>query len=149
MRKVFLTMALFAPLAAATPATALNTKQTYSVSFDGSQVGFWNVRGKVAPTATGCRYTLKWSDLSGPPLGRTTLCKIDESTAGDNFDCQQASKGFFDTVIQKAPGTCRAFDDFGQQTTVTTLIAGESSGGTISGVVMTASVGDIQDLLVQ
>ncbi len=155
MRKeLFLALAVLVPLAAATPAMALNTSHTYSVKFDGSTVGKWSLRAKVAPaTAAGglavCRYTVKWSDLSGPPLGRTALCRIDEAQAGDSFDCEAARRGFFETLIQKGPGKCSGFDDFGQQTVIDSLVAGEDSGGHINGVVVSASVGDVQNLLVQ
>ncbi len=153
MRKEwFLALAILAPLAAATPARALDTHRQYTVQFDGSTVGFWTLRSKVAPANAGgnsvCRYTVKWSDLAGPPLGRTALCKIDELAAGDNFDCAQSSRTGVNTVVQKAPGTCRGFDDFGQQTTISTLVGGEDSGGSINGVVLTASVGDVQNLTV-
>ena len=46
-------------------------------------------------------------------------------------------------------GTCKGFDDFGQETNITSLVAGEDNGGHLNGVVMSASVGDVQNLLVQ
>lgn len=155
MRKqLFLALAFLAPMAAATPAMALNSSHTYSVRFDGSQVGKWKMRAKVAPaTAAGglsvCRYTVMWSNLAGAPLGRTALCRIDEAAAGDSFDCETSRKGFFETLVQKAPGTCKGFDDFGQETTIDSLVAGEDTGGHLNGVVVSASVGDVQNLLVE
>jgi hypothetical protein len=146
-KKLFLALSLLAPLAAASPAIALKTNHQYTVQFDGSTVGYWNLRNLVAPTANGCQYTVKWSDLTGPPLGRTVLCKIDELDAGDDFDCQEAAKSYFDTVVEKG-GSCKGFDDFGQETNITTLIGGESSDGSISGVVEVASVGDAENLTV-
>lgn len=147
LNKLFLaTLAL--PVLLSAPAFALRTSATYTVRFDGDRVGTWKLRNKVSETSSSCRYTVQWKDLAGPPLSRTRLCVIDESKAGDNFDCEVARRTFFDTLIRKGPGTCRGFDDFGQETTIRQLIAGEDSDGEINGVVMGASVGDVQNLQV-
>ena len=148
MRKnLFLALAFLTPMAAATPAMALDTGKTYKVDFDGARVGTWQLRNRVAETANTCRYTVQWSNLPGAPLSRTTLCQIDEYKASDNFDCEVARHGFFDTLILKPNGaTCRGFDDFGQETKISTLVAGEDDSGRINGVVVSASVGDVQSL---
>lgn len=146
MRKnLLLALAVLSPIAGAAPAMALNTARTYSVRLEGLRVGTWQLRNRVVETSNACRYTVQWGSLTGgPPLGRTTLCKIDEYRASDNFDCEVSRRGFFDTIVTKASGTCQGFDDFGQQTKIDTLVAGEDSRGTLNGIFVSASVGDVQ-----
>lgn len=95
MRKILLLAAPLAlTIASAGSALALRTNgASYTVSFDGQRVGTWTLRNKVEDRDTVCRYTVRWHDLSGPPITRTSLCKIDETKAGDNFDCEQARRG--------------------------------------------------------
>src|SRR6185436_9546559 len=125
-KKLFLAMAVLTPLASIEPAMALKTSATYRVRVEGLRVGTWRLRNRVVETSNACRYTVQWSNLTGgPPLSRTTLCKVDEYRAGDNLDCEASRRGFFDTIVSKAPGTCTGFDDFGQQTKVDTMVAGE------------------------
>lgn len=149
MRKeLFLALAFVAPMAAS-PAMALPTSRTLAVSFDGAVVGHWSARNKVSETDQVCRYTLRWTDLAGPPLSRTALCRIEEYKAGDNFDCEVNRRTFFDTLIVKGSGDCHGFDDFGQQTNITTLVAGEGADGVIEGIVESASVSDVQNFQVR
>ncbi len=145
--KLILALSVLLPVMAAAPALALDTSRTHQVNVEGNRVGTWKLRNRVVDTGDACRYTVEWSDNSGPPLSRTVLCKIDESKASDNFDCEMSRRGSFDTLIQKASGTCRGFDEFGQETTITTLIAGESSQG-IDGIFVANSIGDVQSLSV-
>jgi hypothetical protein len=150
MRKsLLLAMAVLTPLASVTPAMALDTGRRYDVRFDGLRVGTWRLRNKVVETAHTCRYTVMWSNLPGPPLSRTRLCRIDEYKAGDDFDCEVSRRGFFDTLVTKAPGTCRGFDDFGQETNILTLVAGEDSRGELNGIVISAAISDVQNLEVR
>lgn len=151
MRKILLLAAPLAlTIASAGSALALRTNgASYTVSFDGQRVGTWTLRNKVEDRDTVCRYTVRWHDLSGPPITRTSLCKIDETKAGDNFDCEQARRGGFSTIVQKAGGTCTGFDSAGQQTNVNILIGGENDSGQIHGVVEVESTGDVQNLTVE
>lgn len=147
-KKLFLAMAVLTPLATVEPAMALKTSATYRVRVEGNRVGTWRLRNRVVQTSTACRYTVQWSNLTGgPPLGRTTLCTIDELRASDDFDCEANRKKYFDTLLQRA-GSCSGFDEFGQQTRISTLIAGEDSSGDLNGVFTAASVGDVQSLSV-
>ena len=151
MRKnLLLALTVLSPLAAAPQALALKTGTDYAVRVEGNRVGTWRLRNRVVETRNACRYTIQWSSLTGgPPLGRTTLCKIDEYRASDNFDCEVSRRGFFDTLVAKAPGRCDAFDEFGQQTKVDSMVAGESSDGVLSGVFVAASIGDVQSFEVR
>ena len=151
MRKnLLLALAVLSPLAGAAPAMALRTSGVYEVRLEGLRVGTWRLRNRVVETSNACRYTVQWSSLTdGPPLGRTTLCKIDEYRASDSFDCEVNRRGFFDTLVAKAPGACSGFDDFGQQTKIDTLVAGEDSRGTLNGIFVSASVGDVQSFEVR
>ena len=148
-KNLLLALAVLSPVLGAADAMALRTGGTYSVRLEGNRVGTWRLRNRVVETSNACRYTVQWSSLTdGPPLGRTTLCKIDEYRASDNFDCEVNRRGYFDTLVAKAPGTCQGFDDFGQQTKIDTMVAGEDSRGVMSGILVTASVGDVQSLLI-
>jgi hypothetical protein len=143
-KKLFLALAVLTPLATVQPAMALRTSATYRVEVEGNRVGSWRLRNRVVETSRACRYTVQWSNL-GSALGRTTLCTIDELRASDDFDCEANRRKYFDTLIQRG-GSCTGFDEFGQQTRISTLIAGEDSGGSINGVFSASSVGDIQSL---
>src|SRR5437879_1117789 len=96
--KLLSALALITPMVIAVPALALDTSRTYTVHFDGETVGHWGFRGKVKDTGDACQYTVKWSNLAGPPLGATHLCKVDELKAGDNFDCMDSSHNGVNTV---------------------------------------------------
>ncbi len=135
------------PLSAVRPAAALRTTSTYTVRFDGSVVGQWSLRNRVVDTGNTCRYTVRWTNakVTGAPLSRTVLCRVDEYKAGDSFDCEAARRGFFETLVQNVC-QCSGFDDFGQQTVINTLVAGEDISGHLNGVVSSASVGDVQNL---
>jgi hypothetical protein len=149
MRKnLLLALAVLSPMAAATPAMALRTSSTYEVRLEGLRVGSWELRNRVVETSTACRYTVMWQN-EGAPLGRTTLCKIDEYRASDNFDCEVNRRTFFNTIVSKAPGTCNGFDDFGQQTKIDTLVAGEDDAGRLNGIFVSASIGDVQSFEVR
>ena len=151
MRKnLLLALAVLSPLAGAAPAMALDTSRTYDVRLEGERVGTWRLRNRVVETSTACRYTVMWSNLTGgPPLGRTTLCKIDEYRASDNFDCEVNRRDFFNTIVSKASGSCQGFDDFGQQTKIDTLVAGEDESGRLNGIFVSDSVGDVQSFEVR
>ncbi len=149
IRKALIAMACAAPLlTAATPAMAIPTGKTFGVYFEGDQTGSWNLRNLVVDQGNYCLYTVKWTDLTGPPIGRTVLCKIQEEKAGDDFDCETMRHDWFDTLVQKG-GACQGVDDFGQIVSVKTLIAGENSGGSLNGVIVVASTGDVQNFSVQ
>ncbi|MCS6914308.1 MAG: hypothetical protein RMK29_20755 [Myxococcales bacterium] len=148
IRKLFLAMAVLSPLAAAEPAMALRTNLTYRVDVEGLRVATMRLRNRVVDRRERCEYTAQISNLlGGPPLGRTVLCTLDEWKASNNFDCEANRRSFFDTLIQRSTRTtCSGFDDFGQQTRIDTLIAGEDSSGRVTGIFMSRSVGDVQTL---
>ncbi|MCS6914359.1 MAG: hypothetical protein RMK29_06470 [Myxococcales bacterium] len=148
-KHLFLAMAVLTPTLYAPQAMALRTDRTYRVQLEGLPVGTWRLRNRVVETSLACRYTVMWSNLPGPPLGRTTLCRIDEYRASDNFDCEVNRRTFFDTLVAKAPGRCHGFDDFGQQTSISTMVAGEDSSGVLNGILVSASVGDVQSFEVR
>ena len=147
--RLLLAAAILAPTLFATPAMALDTSKLYKVCFEGNVVGTWRLRNRVVDTGATCRYTVQWQNLHIPqPLKRTTLCRLEELKASDDFDCERSRRGAFDTLVQKAQSSCTGFDEFGQQTSIRQLIAGENSDGTLAGIVQVASIGDVQSLLV-
>lgn len=145
-KKLLLALLALTPLAMADQAMAMKTSATYKVRFDGDRVGTWKLRNKVTEGNGTCNYTVQWKSINSTPISRTRLCNISEYAAGDYFDCEVARKTFFDTVVTKGSGTCRGFDDAGQETNIVSLVAGEDAGGHLRGVVMSASIGDVQNL---
>ncbi len=129
-------------------ATALPTTGHYDVLMDDLPVGALSFRNLVAERGqVSCRYTARWTGLSGP-LPSTQLCHIDELKAGDHFDCEQNRFGFFNTALLAVKNACNGFDEFGQRTLVPMMVAGEGQSGEIFGVVLTASVGDVESLTI-
>src|SRR5207249_4719071 len=85
----------------------------------------------------------RWTSLN-PGLTRTRLCRLDEYKADDHFDCEESRRTFFTTFVSASAGGCNGFDEFGQATKVTALVAGEAPQGALYGVAITASVGDVE-----
>lgn len=142
MKKSLLALSLLSPITAASPAFCLPTAPTYNVYVEGSHVGSIKPRTRVVDEGSSCRYTLQWSNLDHT---RTVRCDIRESKASNAFDCSQNSKQWVTTMINRA-GSCRGFDEFGQETSVPILTGGEFEFGGISGNFYAASVGEIQSL---
>jgi hypothetical protein len=149
-KQLFLAAALLAPGLSATPALALKTNRLYDVAFEGNVVGTWRLRNRVVDLGDRCEYTVKWQNLHEPyPLKRSVQCQIQELKASDEFDCERSRRSFFPTMVyKKTGGPCDGFDEFGQQTRVSRLIAGETDDGTLFGIVDMISIGDIQSLYV-
>lgn len=148
MRKILtLTSVCLGALVLSGPALALKSSSSYNIRFDGEKVGTWTLRNKVEESSSSCRYTVKWASVNKTPIASTRLCKIDEYKAGDQLDCEDNRQRFFDTIVAKASGcSCLGFDDAGQRAQITTLVAGEDRHGELTGVVMSASIGDVQSL---
>jgi hypothetical protein len=126
--------------------SALSTALTYDVLFDGLPVGVLSFRNRVVEAGPyRCQYTGRFSRVS-EGLGRTRICRLDEYRAGDHFDCEENRKGFFTTLVVNAESGCWGFDEFGQATRISTLVAGESPAGHLYGVVMSQSIGDVEGL---
>lgn len=141
MTKLLLALSVVSPLLAAGTALALPTGRTLSARVEGNSVGRVVARNRVVDNGSSCTYTLQWTN-SSPPLDRTVRCDVRESKASNAFDCNDNARRWVTTLVQRG-GSCSAFDEFGQQTRVTTLVAGESSGG-LNGVFEAVSVGDVQ-----
>ena len=150
MKKQLLAAALLASSLSAGPAMALKSHKLYTIRFEDELVGTWRLRNRVVDLGDRCEYTVKWQNLHEPrPLKRSVICRIEERKASDSFDCEAMRKDYFPTVIfKKTGGPCDGFDEFGQQTRVSRLIAGENEDGFIVGIIDNISVGDIQNLLV-
>jgi hypothetical protein len=139
-------LALPLPLAlAAAPAYGLATDRQYDIRIEGSPVGLMTFRNRVTQDRAGvkCQYTGRWTGQFGP-LARTRVCKLEEFMASDHFDCEANRRGFFPTIVSAPEGGCDGFDEFGQATDISTLVAGESPGGELFGIIVTDSIGDVQ-----
>lgn len=149
-KQLFLAAALLAPALSPSPAMALKTNKLYKVCFEGNVVGTWRVRNRVVDQGDRCQYTLQWQNLHEPqPLKRTVQCVVQELKASDDFDCEANRRRFFDTLlVKKTGGPCDGFDEFGQQSRVSRLLAGENQSGEIVGIVDIISIGDVQSLFV-
>ncbi len=149
MRTLIRTLLLSLPLVSftATPsARALSTIGSYDVLMDSLNVGRMSFRSRVYDDGSGhCVYTGAWTGPSGP-LTLTKKCMLLESHAGDNFDCEENQRTFFNTVVTNDCNSCFGFDEFGQVTNITTLIAGESPSGHLYGIVISAAIGDVEGL---
>ena len=141
MKKSLLALSLVPMLAGS--ALAFPTGRNFDVEVEGNVVGRINARNRVVDNGSSCTYTLQWT-LRTPPLSRTVQCNIRERKASNAFDCNDNARRWVTTLVERS-GTCNGFDEFGQQTRISTLIAGESSSG-LNGVFFAASVGDLQSL---
>lgn len=145
MKRSLAAFALVAPLLMTSSAMSFPTARDLEIRVEGSRVGNINARNRVVDNGSACVYTLQWSLRAGA-LIRTVRCDIAERKASDAFDCEANRQGWVTTLVERS-GTCRGFDEYGQQTNITTLTAGESSSG-LAGVFYAASVGDLQSVTV-
>ncbi|MCS6914099.1 MAG: hypothetical protein RMK29_19460 [Myxococcales bacterium] len=141
MKKPLIAFALATPLLLAGSARSFPTGVSFPIRVEGNSVGTVQARNRVVDTGSSCRYTLMWT-LSSPPLDRTVRCDILERKASNDFDCNQNARRWVTTLIQKT-GSCQGFDEFGQQTTITTLTGGEFPSS-VAGIFFATSVGDVQ-----
>ena len=146
MKSSLIALALVSPLLATGTALSFPTGRDFSVNVEGNVVGRVNARNRVVDTGEACTYTLQWT-LGTSPLSRTVRCDISERKASNAFDCESNRTRWITSLVEKT-GSCTGFDEFGQQTRISTLIGGESSAG-VSGVFFAASVGDLQSLQIR
>jgi hypothetical protein len=140
MKKSLLALSLVTPMLAGS-ALAFPTGRNFDVEVEDNDVGTINARNRVVDNGSSCTYTLQWT-LSSPPLSRTVRCDIRERKASNAFDCNDNARRWVTTLVERS-GSCYGFDEFGQQTRISTLIAGESRNG-LDGVFFASSVGDLQ-----
>src|SRR5207248_3193601 len=89
-------------LTAIPSAEALSTLPSYDLIMDGMSVGQMSFRTRVFDDGHAhCQYTGRWTGPSGS-LTRTRLCKLIEYHAGDNFDCEENQRTFFNTLVTLA-----------------------------------------------
>ena len=125
-------------------ALAMSTDRTYDLSIEGTPVGTMAMRARVTDDGAGrCEYTGRWSSLN-MGLKRTRLCRMTEYKASDYFDCDANRRAFFPTIVSVPENACAGFDEWGQQTDVPRLIAGETPSGELYGIIVVANVGDVQ-----
>jgi hypothetical protein len=145
LRSLFV-FGLVAPLLATGSALSFPTGTDFTVRIEGSRVGTFNARNRVVDNGDSCVYTMQWSIRAGA-LMRTQRCDLVERKASNAFDCESNRSQWVTTLMERT-GTCRGFDEFGQSTTISTLIAGESSSG-LSGIMVAESIGDVQEFTVR
>lgn len=151
MSNLIRSMALVLPVAfgfSMPTAQALSTGPAYDIFMDGMATGTMTFRNRVVDDGHGrCEYTGRWTGLAGP-LMRTRRCKLAEYQAGDFFDCQENRRANFSTILTMPDDytACSGFDEFGQTTDISALVAGEGPDGHLHGIVVAASIGDVEGL---
>jgi hypothetical protein len=143
MKKAIITLALLSPLAMVNNAMSFPTGEEFDIEVEGSDVGTVEARNRVRETSRYCEYTLMWVN-DAPPLSRTTRCDIRETKASNDFDCEENRDRWVTSLIQRG-SSCTGFDEFGQQTRVSTITGGESRRGGVVGVFYASSIGDFQN----
>jgi hypothetical protein len=143
MKKSLLTLSLLGPMLFTGTTLAFPTGEEFDVEVEENEVGTVEARNRVVDRGSYCQYTLQWTN-DAPPLSRTVRCDIRERKASNAFDCQDNAERWVTTLIERS-GSCSGFDEFGQQTRITTLILGETRRGA-SGVFFASSVGDLQSI---
>lgn len=147
MKKAILTLALLSPLTWIGNAWSFPTGEEFDIEVEGNEVGTVEARNRVRETSRYCEYTLMWH-LETPPLERTVECRIRELKASNDFDCEENRDRWVTSLIERG-SSCRGFDEFGQETSVRTLVGGESRRGGVDGVFFASSVGDLQSFEIE
>lgn len=152
MKRLFFALVVTGVVGAPAPAHALRTQTAYDLTsadgvMDANDVGIaiFDLDRDLGPA---CRYYMQWIGPSSDETWMSLDCWVDEDKPHGGGDCFEDSVEAVPTVVEKAPSLpCTGFAGLDQIAPVLVLVLGESSDGSLYGVIQYSPASSLLDPL--